>query len=148
MTCHQWTTLHVWLQPPHPFRPIACRDESARALFHVAATFFTRESENRIKRSLQSVSPFLSEGILNVAAQSWRWLRLLISFPSTEGGSFISKNVLNETNPGGCAGRGSDVLAKESLEEFSFCFFPFFLFIFPQCKISNIYEHAISPWLA
>lgn len=48
----------------------------------------------------------------------------------------------------GVKAKGNDILAEENLEEFLFCFFPFFLSISPQYNINNIFESVISLWLA
>ena len=79
------------LNPPWPFGSTACGDQSAQELCDGAVmlrqlvyVFLTRESENLIKCSLQSVFLFLTEGILRVAGKSWQSFQLLILFLSTE----------------------------------------------------------------
>lgn len=78
------------LSPPWPFGSTACGDQGAQLcdgavmLRQLVYLFFTRESENLIKCSLQSVFLFLTEGIHRVAGKSWESFQLLILFPSTE----------------------------------------------------------------
>ena len=83
---------------PCPFKSIACCDHSGQELHDGAVRprqlvyiFLTRDSENLIKCSLQSVFLFLSEGIHKVAGESCQLFWLLILFSSSESMCLLSR---------------------------------------------------------